>query len=252
MNSKPYKTIGHRGNKNEYAENSLDGFKSLCLEQDVDGIELDVIMSSDNKIIVSHDPFFIDKNDKKVFIYENTLEYIRNNQKKEDKPLGQASTLPELHEVLSLFKDSDKLILLEVKSFPAITKICSHSSQMLREIHSLLLDFGLVNTTYIISFDYRVIEYSKKESLQIKTGLILARNLIPITTVLNTLKPQILVMQKDWITEEQVEEAKQCDVEVFSWTPNELVDWQRLLQIGVTGLITDKPLILSRLNLKKS
>jgi glycerophosphoryl diester phosphodiesterase len=47
--------IGHRGARNLWAENSLDGFRrTLALE--VDGVELDVHLSRDGELVVIHDP----------------------------------------------------------------------------------------------------------------------------------------------------------------------------------------------------
>lgn len=251
MKNVTYNIIGHRGNKNEYVENSLAGFKSLLHEDDIYAIELDIVISRDNKLVVSHDPFFLDKNDKKVFIYDENLKDIRQRQKLNDEPKGQASILPELYEVLALFKNSEKLILIEVKSFPSLPRVHMQSSELLQEIHALLVKFDMIANGYIISFDCRVIEQSFKQNPEVKVGLILGRNIIPISGIFNKLKPQILVMQKDWITAEQVIEIRQHGADVFAWTANQEADWERLLSIGVKNMITDKPLVLKTLNLKK-
>jgi len=172
MNNLTYNIIGHRGNKHEYAENSLAGFESLLFEDGIYAIELDIVLSADNKLVISHDPFFLDKNDEKVFIYDENLKHIRKRQKIEDEPKGQASTLPELHEVLALFENSEKLILIEIKSFPSLPRVRMQSVELLQEIHALLAKFDMITNAYIISFDFRVIEQSRKQNPEIKVGLI--------------------------------------------------------------------------------
>ena len=49
--------IGHRGVVNIAPENSLSGFKK-AIEIGVDGIELDVHMTKDKKLVVVHDGNF--------------------------------------------------------------------------------------------------------------------------------------------------------------------------------------------------
>ena len=46
--------LSHRGESDDAPENTLEAFK-LAMERDSDGIELDIRMSSDNKIVCVHD-----------------------------------------------------------------------------------------------------------------------------------------------------------------------------------------------------
>ena len=47
---------GHRGDRGNFPENSLPAFIS-AVKKGVDVIELDVVISKDNKVVVSHEPF---------------------------------------------------------------------------------------------------------------------------------------------------------------------------------------------------
>ena len=47
---------GHRGCRGLYPENSLIGFQK-AIELGVQTLELDVVISKDNKVVVSHEPF---------------------------------------------------------------------------------------------------------------------------------------------------------------------------------------------------
>jgi glycerophosphoryl diester phosphodiesterase len=47
--------IGHRGARNLWPENSLEGFRRLA-ELGVEGVEFDVHMTADGKLVVIHDP----------------------------------------------------------------------------------------------------------------------------------------------------------------------------------------------------
>ncbi len=48
--------IGHRGNVSLYPENTLQGFKSL-IALGADALELDLVISADKEVVVSHEAF---------------------------------------------------------------------------------------------------------------------------------------------------------------------------------------------------
>ncbi|MCX6297040.1 MAG: glycerophosphodiester phosphodiesterase family protein, partial [Bacteroidetes bacterium] len=48
---------GHRGFRGKYPENTLTAFKEAA-KAGVDYIELDVIISKDSQVVVSHEPWF--------------------------------------------------------------------------------------------------------------------------------------------------------------------------------------------------
>ena len=50
------KTIGHRGARGYFPENTLEGYRRT-IALGVDGIELDVVCSGDRQLITSHNPF---------------------------------------------------------------------------------------------------------------------------------------------------------------------------------------------------
>ncbi|EDV25134.1 uncharacterized protein TRIADDRAFT_56748 [Trichoplax adhaerens] len=68
--------IGHRGNPMVYQENTMDGFESLLKKKYVDGFELDVFLTKDNKLAVFHDADLEHLTGKKLNIYESTYEEI--------------------------------------------------------------------------------------------------------------------------------------------------------------------------------
>jgi len=243
-----YRIIGHRGNKAKFIENTLAGFQSILQNPDIDGFELDVVMSKDKKLLISHDRFITDPSGKKHYIHNLTynelltlgkISHIAEKQKGIRYPL--------LEDVLKLYANQPhkKMILLEIKSIPSSGTLPLSISQFVKSIHNLLEAFDIHETCTIISFDYRIIKESYKLSTKQKVGLILHHNLIPIVSIAETLHISMLVMAKDWITQEQVTEMRKCNIDIFTWTPNTEKEWLRLSTLGVKGLITDKPEALS-------
>ena len=245
------KIIGHRGDKAKYIENTLSGFQSALETEGVDGFELDVVVSKDKKLVVSHDMFITDPLSKKRYIH--TLTYadlltlstiVNINLPLEGKPY------PLLEDVLKLYVEqtSKKILLLEIKSLPALETLPLSCSGLIGAIHTLLETYQILEECYIISFDYRLLVESKKQDEKRKVGLILHRNLIPLNCMLSELNISLLVMEKEWITKEQVIQAEENNVDIFTWTPNTEKEWARLKNLGVKGLVTDTPKALSLFN----
>jgi len=235
-----YKIIGHRGNKAEYLENTLEGFKSILESPEIDGIEFDVAISKDGKLFISHD-LFLKSDGKVVFLHTLTYKEILNfSDNKKKYPL-----LVNVLELCSHYKNLNNTILIELKSWPAFDMQNLINKNSIVDIHKMLYQFKLLEICYLISFDYRLIEDSYHLDKRLKTGLILHRNLLPLTSVVNTLHCSILVVERSWITVEQVEEMNLLDIQVFVWTPNNKKEWIRLEKIGVSSMVTDKPKLLS-------
>ena len=80
---------GHRGDRGNFPENSIPAFRS-AIKKGVDVIELDVVISKDKKVVVSHEPYMsslyvststgdsISKANERSFnMYEMTYDSIR-------------------------------------------------------------------------------------------------------------------------------------------------------------------------------
>ena len=232
-----YIIIGHRGNKENYTENTLAGFKSALEIDNINGIELDVVVSRDKQLFISHD-LFLKYNGQIVFFH--TLDYKQILALSNDK-----SKYPLLDDTLALFgeynENASKIILIELKSWPAFDHIALITKPRIEEIHAMLDKYGIIQKSYLISFDYRLLQDSHVLNPDVRTGLILQRNLLPLVPLIHSLNISLLVMERSWITAEQVKEMQVYMIDIFAWAPNDTKEWTRLETLGVAGIITDKP-----------
>ena len=97
------KIIGHRGALGLAPENTLSSL-SKGLEHKIDGVEFDLRVTSDNKVILNHDPFVLDPAGGKLTIKDHTLAELRAH-----KP--DLATFEEALKVL----DQNRLAFIEVK-----------------------------------------------------------------------------------------------------------------------------------------
>ena len=90
--------ISHRANDNHsFKENTIEAIKDVLNKDYIDGVEIDIRLTKDNKIVLYHSPI----------IYN--LGLISNNNLKEIKKYAN-----ELNNVLKKIK-TNKLILIDIK-----------------------------------------------------------------------------------------------------------------------------------------
>ena len=102
--------IGHRGARNIWAENSLSGFRNVC-GLGVDAVELDVHLSSDDEIMVIHDPLLDRTTDHKGRVAHLSRAALAKVTL--DDTLGE--TIPTLPEVLDVFGPTGIELEIEMK-----------------------------------------------------------------------------------------------------------------------------------------
>lgn len=107
------KILGHRGinqpeNPNLPYQNTLEAI-SYAFNVGADGIELDVFLSKDEKCFVIHDNDISKHKAGQGIITElNSLEI-------EEKRIDRKYKIPKLSEILSLAKEKDKIVNIEIK-----------------------------------------------------------------------------------------------------------------------------------------
>ena len=141
------KIIAHRGNNNLHQENSLEAILNSLESIYTDGVEFDVRLTKDNKLIIHHDPFY-----KGNYIsHTNSVKLQKQGLNTLDEVLKQIST--------------SKIIMIEVKTDnKSIKKI---TKTLLNTINKYNLNF------YICSFNYDFINNLKNKT-HFKIGLIIS------------------------------------------------------------------------------
>lgn len=210
--------IGHRGYSALYPENTMLSFKK-AIEVGCTGIELDVRLSKDNRVVVIHD-----KNLERTTNGEGLVsEYTLKELKKLDA--GRGEKIPTLEEVLDKIKDIKLLIELKEDS----EKICTEVIRLA----------GRRENTFFISFSLDAIRNVKNINSQFKTGLIFSKPIIEperYAKFLNALCPRL-----DRLDSKVAAFAKQYKLETYVWTVNTPEDLKSVKQYNVTGIVTNDP-----------
>ena len=202
------KIIAHRGNDGIHKENSLESIINNLHSNYVDGVEIDIRLTKDKKIIINHDPFY-------------NGYYINHTNAIKLQKLG----LNTLEEVLSKI-DSNKIIMIEVKVDDKKIK------QMVKILVKILNKYSL--NYYVCSFNYNFLNNFKKYS-DIKLGLI-------ISIKINT---KHLNNDFDFNSVNILYNKKVPNKETFRWTVNTKKELEKINKNE--NIITDNPLEISKI-----
>ena len=258
----------HRGARSFFPENTLPAF---CKAADlgVRVLELDLVVSKDHEIVVSHDPWLCgplcsDPLGHSLSV-EDRLRYIMYDMPYIDiaafdcglphpsffhqhriaacKPL-----LSTVFKTVDAYMASERMkgsmiYNLEIKSWPDKDGIFHpppdrYSTLVLQIIE----EAGLSNRIRIQSFDYRVVREAWTLNPQLCYGLLIdeAIRMEHAIKALDFL-PQYVNPHFSLVDRELTEHLHSQDIMMIPWTVNCRTDMQAMKQIGADGIITDYP-----------
>lgn len=207
--------IGHRGAKGYVTENTLDSFQKalgLC----VDGIELDVHLSSDKKVMVIHDETIDRTTSGKGFVKDFSCAKLQD--------LG----VPTLDEVIHLIYGKC-FINIEIKD-----------SNATNEVLKILEKFDL-NLFQISSFNWEVLEEISKLNAEIYLGVLTDDHLENAITFAKKIKAKSINPYYKLLNLEKVTLLQENGFEVFPWTVNDASEIEKIKSYNVNGIISDFP-----------
>lgn len=217
--------IAHRGSSRECLENTLAAF-SRALEQQADGIELDVHGSADGHVVVHHDPVLTLERGGDAggtaAIRALTLAELRRVQ------LHGGHPVPLLDDVLALV-GTQATVYVEVKA-PHIEAAVA-----------AVLDRHATVRTAVHSFDHRIPATVRTIRPATAIGFLSDSYFIDPAGMLRPTAPDVLWQYTDLIDEALVSTAHERGTKVFAWTENDPVRAHLLASWGVDGLCTDVP-----------
>lgn len=255
---------GHRGCRGLMPENSIPAFVKAISFPEVKTLELDLAVSKDNDLIVSHEPWFnpeicllpngdtIKKKDEEKFmIYRMGLKAIRGfdcgtkfNPKFPDQEKMKV-TKPTLEEAYSAVTPNRPDIRwnMEIKSQPdwdgiRHPPIEEFVSLTVKEIRRL----GIEKQVTVQSFDTRALEATHRQAPELPTAFLIENaNSFDSNMARLTFTPSIYSPYYLLVTKQLVKQCHDRNIKLIPWTVNDVKSMRRLIRLGVDGIITDYP-----------
>ena len=255
--------MAHRGFRSIAPENTLPAAQK-GYESGADYWELDVAASSDGVLFVMHDDNLVrTTNAKKAFpdrspwvIYDfssgELMSLDAGSWYEKADPfkqisggrVGKAETaafrdlrIPSLAEALEMTKKNGWSVNIEIKD--ATGRACD--PWIVEKTAEMVRSMGMSGSVIVSSFNHNYLLRMKKAAPEIRTAALIDRPQSDPVALLKRLGAMALNPNFKYLDEETVKNVRAAGYDVFVWTPNEKADMERLLQWGVSGLITDFP-----------
>jgi glycerophosphoryl diester phosphodiesterase len=248
----------HRGARGLGPRNTLESFRR-ALAAGVTTLELDVGLSRDGVVIVSHEHA--------AMRLECTGAHVGKLWK--DLDLAQIRTLERgtgerfatLDEVLQLVQPHDVGLVIEAKVDPRRPKETAPASELAQRIVDTVEARDLVSRCVVQSFDWRVIVESRWLSPGLLTTALATRSTVrpgsPWTAGLpvhsrNPFNGELVALaflagahavgpHHYGVNPNLVREAHSAGLRVLPWTVNRRWTMHALIDLGVDGIVTDRP-----------
>lgn len=269
---------GHRGARGLRPENTIPAFLT-ALDYGVTTLELDVVITKDKQVVVSHEPWMYhgicltpegkviaEKDEKKYNIYQLTYEEVK---KFDCGSIGNARfpeqqkmkiSKPLLRDVIVAAENYIKSYTryevdynIEIKSEK---ELYGKHQPMPEEFSDLVIglidEYLPLDRVVIQSFDFRVLQYIHEKYPQIRLAALVENeksaeeNLKELGFVPSIYSPYFELLNNEVVKGLKSKtvsstEKKPRKMRVIPWTVNEEKDMLALKGMGVDGFITDYP-----------
>ena len=156
--------IGHRGASSEAPENTLAANR-LAFQQNADGIEIDVRLTKDHKLVCMHDKSTRRTADQELVIKESTLKKLKSLDIGLWKGMKwKGETIPTLEEVLEEIPEN-KSIFIEIKTGT------ESIDPLIEDIQKSKIDSNCIT---VISFHQEVVKEVKQSMDSLNVNLLIA------------------------------------------------------------------------------
>lgn len=261
---------GHRGARGLLPENTIPAFMK-ALELGTPTLEMDVVISADEHVVLSHDPWFAralcrlpdgrpipfhEARRHRLFAltYEEIAKYEVGGIPHPGFPEQQAASCakPLLRDVIAKSEDRARELGRAAPFYSIETKSRRRwegryhpdPETFTRLVLDVVLESGVAERTILQSFDMRTLHVARGLDAGVRLSLLRTRRAargVGISLRRLGFVPDIYSPDHRAVTEALIEAAHRHGMKVIPWTVNEVRRMRALREMGCDGLITDYP-----------
>lgn len=259
---------GHRGCRGSLPENSIAGFLQ-ALEWGVNTLEMDVVISRDLQVVVSHEPTMshhicldrlgdeIDQTAQFQFNiyqmdYREIMNYDCGSLTAPGFPDQQPAPGPKplLKDVIKAVESRTEELgrapvkyNIETKSRPEFDNIFHPDpARFVELVLTVVNEYDLAARTTIQSFDPRTLKEVKKQAANMSTALLVDNISSPLQNLIELgFEPAIYSPHHRLVTRSLVRYLHEKKIALIPWTVNDPDRMESCIEMGVDGIITDYP-----------
>lgn len=275
--TRPCLIVGHRGGRGLWPENTLAAFTG-ALALGVDALELDVAMTADGVVVVSHDPALNPNltRDAAGAWLSGPGPLIRALTAAElaaydvgrlrpgtaysllfpDQSPHDGEPIPHLAEVLRI--SNDTALIIELKTYPADPGRSVTGPDLAEAVVAVADAADATSRITVEGFDWRGPRHLRNVRNDVRLAWLTSATTVrdaavwwggPHPADFGGSVPRAVAAEGGpvWgpdhsdLTKDQVDEAHMLGLAVIPWTVNASQDMARLIGWGVDGIVTDRP-----------
>jgi glycerophosphoryl diester phosphodiesterase len=265
-----FDTQGHRGCRGLMPENTVPAMLN-ALGLGVRTLEMDVVITKDKKVVLSHEPWFGEdittkpdgsyigeREERKFNIYWMTYEEVKtfdvgmkphprfpNQQKmKVVKPL-LSDVIDSVKQYMMMARRPMPFYNIETKLIPEFDGVFHPKpDEFVELIMDVVKEKGIQDQVIIQSFDFRTLQYIHEKYPAVKTAMLIdmgdKRSLDEQLKELG-FTPTIYSPSFYLVKEKLIKQIHKLGMQIIPWTVNEKAKIEELKKMGVDGIISDYP-----------
>ncbi len=261
---------GHRGCRGLMPENTIPAMIN-AIGLGVTTLEMDISISKDKKVLLSHEPFFnrdittkpdgsyISQNELRSYnLYKMNYDeiirydvgmkphplYPKQEKLKAVKPL-LADVFKAVKEYMMTAKRPYPLFNIETKCLPQGDDIYHPKpAEFVELLMKVITENQMEDYVTIQSFDFRTLQYLHQHYPKIKTAMLIeADNKSSFRKQIKDIgfTPTIYSPEAALVTPELIKDCHDLNMKIIPWTVNDKNKIEEFKKMGVDGIITDYP-----------
>ena len=235
-------------------ENTIPAFE-YAIEAGVDALELDMAVTADGVLVVSHDPVLeapvCTGPVKSAMIHQLKFAELTRwdcgsvpNPKFPKQVAIPGTRMPTLDSVFQLAGRGNFDFDIETKIFRDKPAIAPSPEEFVRLVLAEVRKHHLERRVILQSFDFRTLLAMKKVAPEIRLAALYEGPPRDFVAIAMEAGAGIISPLYTLVTPAQVKEAHAQKLVVIPWTANDPRDWDALIAAGVDAIITDDPAAL--------
>jgi glycerophosphoryl diester phosphodiesterase len=230
--------VAHRGASGLAPENTLLAFRR-AVELGTDLLELDVQLTRDGELVVMHDQTLDRTTNGAGRLSDHRLAELRQLD------AGQGERIPTLAEVLNLAHQAGVRLVVEIKGYDDASSLA-----IAEAVVPALVAAGWVDRAIVASFNADGLRRARALEPRLPSlfdPVPLDGSLSPRAVCDQTLAAgaNIAGYWHELITPAVVDECRLAGLTLWAWAPNSAEAIRRQVQLGVQGVVTDRPDVLN-------
>ena len=209
-----------------------------ALEAGCEGMEFDVHLTKDNKLVIIHDEAIDRTSDRHGLVKDMTYEELRQVNFNYPDKFGdkyEFQRIPTLREYFELVKDQNIRSNIELKTgvyeYPGIEQA----------VYDLIREYHLEERVIISSFNHHSVLRMKALDPELACGFLSETWILDAGNYVKSPGVEAYHPQFHMLTDAETADLKAHGVQINTWTVNEERDIREMIHLDVDGIISNHP-----------